>query len=58
MLPSDRSGRKEQLIVEMEVKSKLNSIQRTEKNKQIKEIQERMAIQRSILEDLLNSSLK
>lgn len=58
VLPSDRSGRKEQLIVEMEVKSKLNSIQRTEKNKQIKEIQERMAIQRSILEDLLNSSLK
>ena len=41
---SIKSDRKSQLLVEIELKSKLNSIQRTEKNKQIKEIQERMAI--------------
>ena len=33
-----KSDRKQQLMVEIELKSKLNSIQRTEKNKKIKEI--------------------
>lgn len=42
----------------MEVKSKLNSIQRAEKTKQLKEVQERMSIQQQLLQDLLNSSLK
>ena len=42
----------------MEVKSKLNSIQRAEKTKQLKEVQERMSIQQQLLQDLLNSSLR
>ena len=42
----------------MEVKSKLNSIQRAEKTKQLKEVKERMSIQQQLLQDLLNSSLR
>ena len=45
----DKVDRKEKFIVELEVKSKLNQIQRNENNKKKKEELERMRLQQEVL---------